>query len=627
MGTLSEHWRKSSRVFRILLLFLVLTLTILLCVLVILRFVLPIVIPPTTPTPTPTPPPPVTVDFSSATYSVHEDGGTAIITVTLSLTSNLTVTVGYATSDGTATAGEDYTGVSGTLTFTSGVASQAFTVPITPDELEEGDETVMLTLSNASNATIGGNSPATLTILDDDCPSVVGFSSPTYSVLEGAGTATIAVSLDRKSKCTVTVGYAASDGTATAGEDYTAASGTLTFSPGSTTQNFIVLITNDDLLEGDETVTLTLADANKATLGLDEATLTILDDEPPITPTVTVGFSSPTYSVREDVGSATITVTLDTASNNTITVDYATTGGGATAGSDYTAISGTLTFAPKVTTQTFTVPITDDTLAESAETVALTLSNARKATLGRYTATLTIGDNDGIFKIINVLRNGDFEKGFQPDNLGKYWNGFDNGSADFTFHTDDWPLVVVEGKHTQLIEIKNAIEPDRYFGIYQTAQVIPGEVYTFSIKGLVRTNTGNVQKTSYGYRLQVGFDLKGGQDWETVKDWVELPWDEQLRSQDSFRFDAHTTTLTAKSDKLTVFVRAWKKWADAGEGDYDVDDIRLMGLALVTPEAPPIPATGAAPSTVWDNVRVWATVALLLLLLGGAIWQARRRVS
>jgi hypothetical protein len=186
---------------------------------------------------------------------------------------------------------------------------------------------------------------------------------------------------------------------------------------------------------------------------------------------------------------------------------------------------------------------------------------------------------------------------------------------------------VVEGKHTQLIEIKNAIEPDRYFGIYQTAQVIPGEVYTFSIKGLVRTNTGNVQKTSYGYRLQVGFDLKGGQDWETVKDWVELPWDEQLRLQDSFRFDTYTTTVTAKSDKLTVFVRAWKKWADAGEGDYDVDDIRLMGLALVTPEAPPIPATGAAPSTVWDNVRVWATVALLLLLLGGAIWQARRRVS
>jgi hypothetical protein len=226
-----------------------------------------------------------------------------------------------------------------------------------------------------------------------------------------------------------------------------------------------------------------------------------------------------------------------------------------------------------------------------------------------------------------VLRNGNFEEGFQSNALGKYWKSFNNGSADFTFHIDDWPLVVAEGKYAQLIEIKNALEPDRYFGIYQTANVIPGKIYAFTIRGLVRTNTGNVQETKYGYRLQVGFDLNGGQDWKAVKNWVELPWDEQLRWQDSFRFDTYATTLTAKSDRLTVFIRAWKKWADAGEGDYDVDDIRLMGPAVVTPQAPPIPTTGEAPASVLDNVRVWATVALLLLLLGGAVWQARRRVS
>jgi len=226
-----------------------------------------------------------------------------------------------------------------------------------------------------------------------------------------------------------------------------------------------------------------------------------------------------------------------------------------------------------------------------------------------------------------VLRNSGFEEGFQSSQLGKYWNGFDNGAAAFSFHADDWPLVVTEGKSAQMMEIKNAVEPDRYMGIYQTGRVISGKAYTFTMRGLVRTNTGNVQETKFGYRMQVGFDLKGGQDWQAVQDWVELPWDEQLRLQDSFRFESYTTTLTAKSEKLTVFVRAWKKWGDAGEGDYNVDDVSLVGPALVAPQAPPIPSTGGVLFTVWDTVRVWATVALLLLLLGGAAWQVRRRAS
>jgi len=226
-----------------------------------------------------------------------------------------------------------------------------------------------------------------------------------------------------------------------------------------------------------------------------------------------------------------------------------------------------------------------------------------------------------VVKIRNVLRNGGFEAGFQPNELGNHWKGFNNGHADFSYHIDDWPLVVPEGEYAQLIEIKNAQQPDRYFGIYQTAHVIPGEVYDFSMQGLVRTNTGDVEQTSYGYRLEVGFDLDGAQNWEKVNNWVELPWDEQLRVQDSFRFDVYTTTLTAKTNKMTVFVRAWKKWADSGEGDYDVDDIQLVGPVLVKPPAPAIPVTGEGPGTIWDNVRVWATVALLLLLVAGAVWR------
>jgi hypothetical protein len=267
-------------------------------------------------------------------------------------------------------------------------------------------------------------------------------------------------------------------------------------------------------------------------------------------------------------------------------------------------------------------PTSTPVVGETPTVVETTIATATPTSVTTPTVVITpTATTTCTLQVQNVLRNGDFEEGFQPKELGKEWDGFDNGGAAFSFHIDDWPLVVAEGEHSQLIEIKEAGRPDRYFGIYQTAETISDEVYTFSLQGLVRTNIGDVEKTSYGYRLQVGFDLNGGQNWEEVEDWVELPWDEQLRIQDSFRFDAYTTTLTAETDQLTVFVRAWKKWADSGEGDYNVDDIQLVGLACVTPPAPAIPVTGDAFATIWDNVRVWASIALLLLLLGGAAWK------
>jgi hypothetical protein len=107
---------------------------------------------------------PPTVGFSSATYGVNEDADIATIAVTLDAPSALTVTVDYATSDGTAMAGEDYAAMSGTLVFTPGVTSQTFNVSIISDEVSEGDETVVLTLSTADNAVIGENNPAVLTI-------------------------------------------------------------------------------------------------------------------------------------------------------------------------------------------------------------------------------------------------------------------------------------------------------------------------------------------------------------------------------------------------------------------------------------------------------------------------------
>ncbi len=113
---------------------------------------------------------PANVAFSAPTYSVNENGGSATITVTLEAASPFTATVNFAASDGTATSGSDYVASSGTLTFTPGVTSRTFTVPIIDDALFEGNETVNLSLSGATGAALGVPNSAVLTIVDNDPP-------------------------------------------------------------------------------------------------------------------------------------------------------------------------------------------------------------------------------------------------------------------------------------------------------------------------------------------------------------------------------------------------------------------------------------------------------------------------
>ncbi len=275
---------------------------------------IPTILPPPPPPPLPPvspPPPPAgdTVEFFDTTFYVGEGDGEAIITVVRYAPSDDSINVNYATSDDTAEAGVDYEATGELLTFDPSVPSQTFTVSIIDDTREEGDETLILTLSGG-NATIGSRNPARLVIVDNDgAIPTVDFSGPTYSVDEDAGTATITVILSRPSGETVTVGYATSDGTATESGDYTAVNGTLTFDPGVTSQSFEVPIADDTLDEGDETVNLILSSAVHAIIGDNSpALLTIRDDDEPPTPTPTGPFItasryvvSPTQIILIDV--------------------------------------------------------------------------------------------------------------------------------------------------------------------------------------------------------------------------------------------------------------------------------------------------------------------------------------
>jgi subtilisin family serine protease len=342
-----------------------------------------------------------TLQFSQESYSVTEGTASVTITVTRADGTASAVTVDYATSNDTATANADYTAKSGTLSFAAGQTSKTFTIPIIKDTRDESDETVNLTLSNPSGgATLGTPETAVLTIIDNDSGGVLQFSSATYSVSEGvlSGKAVIKVTRSGGSASGVTVDYSASNGTAIAGSDYAATSGTLTFGAGVTSKTFTIPIVKDTLDESNETVDLTLTNpTGGATLGSpDTAVLTIIDNDNG----GVLSFSSPSYTVGEGtVGTpamATITVKRTGGAASGVTVAYTLTGVTATAGSDYIDTSSIMTFAAGQLSKTFSIPIIHDTVDEPNETVNLTLSNPTNgAQLGaQNTASLTILDND-----------------------------------------------------------------------------------------------------------------------------------------------------------------------------------------------------------------------------------------
>jgi CSLREA domain-containing protein len=321
-----------------------------------------------------------------------------VCTVTLAGSTAQTVTVNYATANGTAAAGSDYAAGSGTLTFPSGTTTQQLHIAVIGDVSVESDETLFINLSGASNATISDNQ-ATGTIGNDDTAAPVPSISITDAALAegnaGTANATFSISLSVATTNTVTVQYATANGSATAGSDYAATSGTAHFAPGVTSQIITVAVAGDVSVEPDETFTIGLSNPINATLADGQgAGLIVNDDSPAVVPSISIQDTAVTEG-NSGTTAAIFNVTLSAATTNTITVNYATTNGSAVAGSDYAATSGTLVFAPGVTSQTITVAIAGDTSVEPGDTFTLVLSNPINATLADSQATGVINDDDG----------------------------------------------------------------------------------------------------------------------------------------------------------------------------------------------------------------------------------------
>lgn len=327
--------------------------------------------------------------------SVTEQNGSITLTATLEHPYAQPVAVNYTTSNGTAVAGMDYDAKSGLLTFQANVTTALFNLTIREDSLAELDETILIHFSVISNAVPGV--PGVVTIIDND-DSSVSFAQTNYNTIE-SNTAVIVLRLSSPTSKTVTVDYAATNGTATAELDYIPTFGRLTFPPGATNASFTVQLIDDSLDEFPETIALKLITATNAVLvAPTNATLTIIDDDNPL-----VFFSSTNYVVAENTGFAEIHVWLSKPFSKPAKVRYTTSGGTAIPGlgNDYLAVSADLEFSTDPssadsTNQFFFVNLVNDSVVEPIKTIHLRLSNLRDAGPGFPTeADIFLIDDDG----------------------------------------------------------------------------------------------------------------------------------------------------------------------------------------------------------------------------------------
>lgn len=349
--------------------------------------------------------------------------GMGHVVVTRKRRLNDTVTVGYTSASTTAVAGSacgagaDFVQSSGTLTFAPNETSKEILVPVCDDVALEGAEFVDLSLVNPGSGVVASNPRARLVIADNDGPARLAFADVDFANFENQGPASVPVLRLGDPNPAVSVDYATSGGTATAGSDYTAAGGTLNFPSissdpvAATIQTLNVGLVNDASAELDETVGLALSNPRDTVAGTPlpagdpkNALLTILDDDSPAT--ISFAPDSPT-TVSESGGTLTVILRRSGAPGDTVTASYATSDRSAHAGSDYTttvfdstaALADPL-FDPNEIEVALSIPILDDNFAEAAETFGLALSNIASSS-GPVSPSLrpsmlaTINDDDG----------------------------------------------------------------------------------------------------------------------------------------------------------------------------------------------------------------------------------------
>ncbi|NKI30307.1 Calx-beta domain-containing protein, partial [Croceivirga thetidis] len=343
------------------------------------------------------------VAFEFTEVTVNEGDGTATFNVILTGNFAEPFTIDFATSDGTATDGSDYTGETGQLTFagTDGEV-QSVTIDIIDDLIIEPGEDFLVSLSNPSNNLVQINTPQANGIIDDNDAATgngLAFESTNVTVNEGDGTATFNVVLTGNFPSSFTVDFTTSDGTATDGDDYNVASGQLTFAgTDGEIQSITVDILEDDIIEATENYTVSLSNVSLGLVDINtpSATGNITDNDTDPGNTG-IAFEATEVTVNEGDGTATFNVVLTGDFAESFTIDFETADGTAVDAADYTGQTGQLTFAgTDGEVQTITIDIFEDDIIEATENYTVTLSNPSLALVAINTpnATGNIEDND-----------------------------------------------------------------------------------------------------------------------------------------------------------------------------------------------------------------------------------------
>ena len=311
----------------------------------------------------------------------------AIFLVKLGTAMSAEMTLEYATADGTARAGEDYVATSGTLTIPAGVTSISVLVDLVEDAIAEDDETVVLRVNVPSDETQQAISGTAL-IIDDDNVGVLDIGDAKFR--ETDEYLRFELTLSRPTTNDVAVDYETADGTATAGQDYVATSGTLTIPAGELAASIKVALLDDSIDEIHERFTVELRNAKNADMGDSSGTGTIADGDP--LPVMVVGVVEAAESEPE----VELTVTLTSISSRLITADYITFDHTAVGdGVDYVTTAGSLRFEPGEIHKTISIRIVDDDLNEGDETFTVILEDIKNARRGDRSHSVTILDDDG----------------------------------------------------------------------------------------------------------------------------------------------------------------------------------------------------------------------------------------
>ncbi|PZV17779.1 MAG: hypothetical protein DCF20_05265 [Pseudanabaena sp.] len=369
---------------------------------------------------------------------------------TLTRTGNTSAAlITYYTISGTATNTSDYSTLSRNVTFAAGSATAVVDINVVNDVVFEGNENVVLTLAANAAYNLGLDKSSTVTITDNDLPTVTIAATDAASAEVIAGQVLnpgrFTLTRTGSTASTLTVDYTVA-GTATNGIDYSNLSGSVTFAAGANKAFVDVNVIDDADFEGAETVVLNLANNAAYTLGTAKtSTVTIADnDKPTVTIVANDAIAAEVLTGQTpNLGQVTFTRTGNTSAALTT---YYTIGGTATKGIDYSSLFGTVTFAAGSNTAVVNINAIDDVIIEGTETIVLTLAANAAYNLGTTaSATVAIADNDLAPFAVDFNRNGTSDILWQKNDRTQlsYWDVISGKvvSVDLGVTDPNWSIV------------------------------------------------------------------------------------------------------------------------------------------------------------------------------------------